>query len=299
MVVKLIHYFPFKKLSLFNKLVFMKEKTRKNIIVISIILSLICFAYFVLISPLLREIMFPRYIINVPDSIPNNHESIWFETEQGKVELWFLTGNGISEKNPGATVIYAHGNAEIIDFLPERLAAYQNMGINVVLCEYRGYGRSAGNPSQEHILNDFIYCYDYITQRPDVDNQNIFFHGRSIGTGVICALARVRRPKAIILQAPFISTKELVYDKFPMIQDYMIKDPFKNFKVLADYPGPVLIFHGRFDNVIKLSHSEYLQSIIKNSQLIITESGHRDILFESEYCWERINQFLRENKILH
>lgn len=75
-------------------------------------------------------------------------EKIWLKTVGGKIETWFL----LPESNqPSPAVIFAHGNAEIIDMWPATLNRFTQLGIGVLLVEYPGYGRSKGSPSQRSI----------------------------------------------------------------------------------------------------------------------------------------------------
>lgn len=243
-----------------------------------------------------RDIMFPIKQIGEPPPVPAEISPIWIDTEQGKIELWFLPGHNISKTNPGPAIIYAHGNAELIDFNYKPLAPYRQMGISLVLCEYRGYGRSAGTPSQEHIITDFVKCYDTICKYPEVDSRKIFFHGRSIGTGVVCALSVQRKPAAIILQSPFISTIKLARDRFSLVTDCLIQDPFNNEDALKIYPGPVLIMHGLYDAVIPFQHSEYLNTICANCTFIEYNCGHNDFPLHSPAYWNVIETFLKKLK---
>ena len=235
--------------------------------------------------------MFPYKSISIPDT-PSDIEPIWLKTSEGRTEMWFLPGYGVSKANPGPTVIFAHGNAELIDHWNISLSPYRTFGINVVLCEYRGYGRSDGSPSQKHITEDYIQCYDYIYNLPEVDKNKIFFHGRSIGGGVVCSLAKERIPAALILQSAYLSTFDFIKEKFALISTSMIQDPFDNESVIEAYKGPVLIIHGRADRLIPLTHAEKLHELSPESKLKIFECGHNDFPVWSGEFWSAIRGFL-------
>ena len=121
-----------------------------------------------------RSILFPReYAVcdpNAGQGVPGL-ERIWIQSEEGKVEAWFLPGDGVSAQNPGPVVLFAHGNAELIEYWSEPLAEYRRLGVSVFLPEYRGYGRSAGSPSQQAITSDFIEFHDLLVKRPEVDGK--------------------------------------------------------------------------------------------------------------------------------
>ena len=81
-------------------------------------------------------------------------------------------------------VLFAHGNAEVIDYIA-LMSPYRDAGISVALLEYRGYGRSTGGPS-EGLIADGLALVERLKARPDVDPEQILLHGRSLGGGVVC-----------------------------------------------------------------------------------------------------------------
>jgi len=109
-------------------------------------------AYCCLLFIFQRLILFPRYQIPTPpekaSEIPGLEE-IWLKTSFGKVEAWFIPATTKEIAKPAPVVIFAHGNAELIDFWPEELRQFTSIGLAIFLVEYPGYGRSDGSPSQE------------------------------------------------------------------------------------------------------------------------------------------------------
>ncbi len=168
--------------------------------------------WLMVISAIQRSIRFPRHSTQADPRAGAGYpglEKLWIESPQGPVESWFLAGKGRSPTQPGPTVLFAHGNAELIDDWPGMLDEYRAMGVNLALLEYRGYGRSQGEPSEKAITRDFIRFHDQIASRSDVDSRRIFFHGRSLGGGALCALSNHRKPAALILQSTFLSVTAL------------------------------------------------------------------------------------------
>ena len=246
-----------------------------------------------------RRIVFPRHFaaearhpgIDVPGL-----EKRWLSTPQGPVELWFMPGEGASPDRPSPAVLFAHGNGELIDGLPEQLDPWRQRGLSVMLCEYRGYGRSSGSPSQKRITQDFTRAYDLLAERPEVDPERIIFHGRSLGAGVVCSLARHRQPAAMILQSPFISVARLCAPY--LIPRPFVLDPFDNAAVLRQLDVPILIQHGTEDRIIPISHGRRLQEIARRATLNEYECGHNDFPVESPRYWNEMERFLKEHELL-
>jgi fermentation-respiration switch protein FrsA (DUF1100 family) len=245
-----------------------------------------------------RQILFPRHLVHTfPGAgvgVPGL-ERIWIESPEGPVEGWFLPGNGVSEKNPGPLVIFAHGNGELIDYWPEEMGMYREMGCCVLLPEYRGYGRSAGKPSQEAIGEDFLKFHDIMSSRGDVDKTRIVYHGRSLGGGAVCDLASKRQPRAMILQSTFTSVKDMAR-RF-MLPGPLVADPFDNFSVLKTLDVPVLIMHGRRDDLIPYGHAEKNREAARNAVFIAYDCGHNDPPDPDVY-WRDIHDFLNKNGII-
>jgi fermentation-respiration switch protein FrsA (DUF1100 family) len=246
-----------------------------------------------------RRIIFPRHHCQPdPDagkSVPGL-EKIWIESEEGPVESWFLPGEGVSPGNPGPVVLFAHGNAELIDYWPEDLSWYRNKGISVFLPEFRGYGRSRGSPSQKAITEDFLKFYELLIERPDVYKSRIVFHGRSLGGGAVCTLAEKHPPAALILMSTFTSIVDM--SRGFLVPGFLIKDPFKNIEVVKKLDIPILIIHGRHDDIIPYQHAERLHAAAKNSTLITYESDHNNCPPDWAVFWKDVEKFLKGAKLL-
>ena len=142
----------------------------------------------------------------VDQPVPPEARLVWVETEKGeKVEGWFFPGSDLSLNNNGPALIFFHGNNEIIDHCLEFAEVYPPWGISVLLVEYRGYGRSGGEPSREGIRSDMMKFYDWLTRQPEVDPEHIIFQGRSLGGAVAADFSTFRKPRAMILVSTFTS----------------------------------------------------------------------------------------------
>ncbi|MFC1654708.1 alpha/beta hydrolase [Myxococcota bacterium] len=266
---------------------------------IAIILAAGYLIWGITLFSLQRRIIFPRHyaqpLPNAGENVPGL-EKIWIESPEGPVESWFLPGDGISPENPGPVVVFAHGNAELIDYWPDELSGYRRMGVSVFLPEYRGYGRSKGDPSQKAITEDYIKFHDQLTKRPDVDKKRIIFHGRSLGGGAVCALAEKRKPAALILMSTFVSVVEM--SRGYLIPGFLVRDPFENIEVVKQLDIPILIMHGRHDDLIPYKHAEKLHAAAKNSKLITYECDHNSCPPDWKVFWNDVNLFLKSANIL-
>ena len=255
-------------------------------------------AYVGFIFLMQRQIMFPRGMISSPSpdaaKVPGR-EQIWLDTSSGKVEAWYLPPHRPPQQ-PGPAVIFAHGNGELIDFWPDELAPFRQMGIGVLLVEYPGYGRSGGSPSQKSITAAFVAAYDRLKERPDIDPERIVLFGRSLGGGAVCALARVRPSAALILMSTFMNVR--AFAKNFLVPPFFVRDPFDNLAVVKTYPKPILFIHGKQDDVIPYRHGLTLYRAAPNAKLLSYDCRHNDCLPGLGTFWQDVELFLRETAIL-
>lgn len=224
-------------------------------------------------------------------TLPEEGKRLWLDTDEGEIEAWYIPGEGRTEELPGPAVIFAHGNAELIDDWPSMLSWYRKRGISVLLPEYRGYGRSAGTPSSDAIVDDFREWYDRLSTRPEVDPSQIVFHGRSLGGGVLSALARHHTPAAFILQSTFTSLADLAWHHYSA-PSFLLRDSFDNESVLSALPQPVLIMHGSDDQIVPVDHAHRLHETAQNSELLVLDGcGHNDCPMR----WDAIDDFWTEH----
>ncbi len=246
-----------------------------------------------------RQVLFPRWAIPATAQVgPGRGVEVWtLDRADGPVEAWFLPGEGRSADAPGPAVIFAHGNAELIDHWPDEMRRYRQRGISVLLPEYRGYGRSAGTPTQQTLTEDFTAFYDRLAGHPSVDPAKIILHGRSVGGGVIAQLA-ARRPSAgMVLESTFTSVRPLAARY--LVPGFMVRDPFDTLAVVQTYAPPLLVMHGTTDRIIPPSHADALHAAAPNARLVhFPLTGHNDPPPANEY-WTHIDALLRDAGLDH
>ncbi|MCA9244133.1 MAG: alpha/beta fold hydrolase [Phycisphaerales bacterium] len=206
---------------------------------------------------------------------------------------WFRLGEGRDAAHPGPLVVFAHGNAEVIDEWAWLLDRYHNRGVSVLLPEYRGFGRSGGEPGQRELVSDAIEFLERVIDRPEIDQNAVIYHGRSIGTGVVCQLAKHRAPNALILESPFMSIAAMTARYLAPPQ--LLKHPFRNDEVVASLDAPILILHGVQDSIVPIANGRQLAKIAKHAELIeFPDAGHNNMPVEDRAYWWPVLEFLRE-----
>lgn len=243
-----------------------------------------------------RSLIFPGRHMRAPEAGPATADGwrrTWLRTEHGRSEAWLLP-SGSTE--PGAALLFAHGNAELIDDWPELLRGAREVGASLLLVEYPGYGRSEGSPSQSAIRDTMVAAYDWLATQPEVDPARIVGFGRSLGGGAACTLVGERSLAGLVLQSTFTSVRAFARSR--LLPGFLVRDPFDNLAALGRFDGPVLVLHGDRDDLVPYAHGQALASAAKRGRLVTYRCGHNDCPPSFDAMWRDVGAFLREHEIL-
>jgi fermentation-respiration switch protein FrsA (DUF1100 family) len=196
--------------------------------------------------------------------------------------------------NPEARFIllYSHGNGEDIgDDLPV-LEEFRHAGFAVFAYDYNGYGQSEGKPSEAAVYRDVEAAFDFLTGTLHVPPDRIIAFGHSLGAAAAIHLAASRPVAGLIAQAPFLSA-------FRVLTRVQIVpwDRFNNARAIRGVHCPVLIAHGRRDEVIPFWHGERIYELAypPKWKVWLDKAGHNDVmLVASQDFISAIQEFARQ-----
>lgn len=199
------------------------------------------------------------------------------------------------------TIVFFHGNGEVVsDYIDIYIPAFDNMGFNCLLAEYRGYGMSTGAPGLGAMLGDV----DIILKSVKAPMERVILFGRSIGS--VFALHGVRlcpNVAGLIIESGIADmmerlllrvTPEEIGTTREMLAE-AVDTHFNHQKKLADYKNPTLIMHARGDSMIHYSHAEKLYKWASEpKRLKIFDRGdHNDVLLVNiEEYFQEVYRFL-------
>lgn len=233
-----------------------------------------------------RSVVFhpERYREGAAWKIPQGGEDVWFSGASGeRLHGWYIRAASI-EAEHAATVIYFHGNGgniNTVGWLGESLAA---RGFNVLLFDYRGYGRSEGRVTDERgIYSDADAAYDYVLRERGVSPEKIILYGQSLGTTAAVDLA-VREPcGAVILESGLSSASDMASLVMPWVPAWVhryARNHFESAKKLERVNVPVLVAHGTLDRTIPVEQGYRLYAAAKEPKrlIIVAGAGHNDLI---------------------
>ncbi|MCA9393719.1 MAG: alpha/beta hydrolase [Candidatus Omnitrophica bacterium] len=211
-----------------------------------------------------------------PQSAGLAYEDVYLKTADGvRLNGWFLKGRGDT-----ATMLFFHGNAGNISHRMERLALFRDMGLNVFIIDYRGYGRSKGRPTEEGLYLDGFAAYDYLLKRDDVDPDRIIVYGASLGGAVAVEVAAKRPVAGLIVEASFTSIPDVAKLHVPWVPRSWIGTRMDSLTKIRAIEAPKLILHSSDDEVIPYRMAESLFRAAPEPKSFIPLNGNH------AYAWQ-------------
>ncbi|MEG4580289.1 alpha/beta hydrolase [Microcoleus sp. MON1_C5] len=179
--------------------------------------------------------------------------------------------------NPQAkyTILYSHGNAEDLDGIWWLLREIRDSGFAVFGYDYQGYGTSQGKPSEYNTYRDIDAAYNYLTQQLGVPANQIILYGRSVGGGPAIDLASRQKVGGLVVESSFVSAFR-VLTRIPILPF----DKFVNINKIGKVRSPVLVIHGKADEVVHFWHGEQLFATANEPKVNfwVDGAGHNDLI---------------------
>jgi fermentation-respiration switch protein FrsA (DUF1100 family) len=195
-------------------------------------------------------------------------------------------------KRDKPTILYFHGNGANAANRSPKIKKIRENGFGVFYLNNRGYGGSGGSPTEEDNVADAIAAHDHLTDL-GVSADRIVAYGESLGSGQAVRLAAKRSVSAVVLEAPLTSTVEVARQTYFWLPlSLLIADKYNNERNIRSVTAPVLILHGKQDEVIPVEMGRRVYRAANEPKRIelFAQGAHED-LFEHG-AWEKTQTFL-------
>jgi pimeloyl-ACP methyl ester carboxylesterase len=206
-------------------------------------------------------------------------------------ELFFDVAPGVSINGlhftvdkPLGLILYFHGNSRSIKGWAKYAKDFFRYQYDVVLVDYRGFGKSTGKRSEHEMLNDMQFVYD--TLAVQYTEHHIIVYGRSLGSGFAAKIASDNKPRYLILDAPYFSFTKAIERFLPILPiRFLLRFHLRTDKWIKHVNCHTYILHGTKDWLIPISNSEKLQSLSprKITLIRIHGGGHNNLPTFNEY----------------
>ena len=195
-------------------------------------------------------------------------KELWFSPE-ASVSLNALYFRTDSTKIKGL-VLYFHGNADDLRRWGRHAIDFTRNDYDVLMVDYRQFGKSTGELSEKAFHSDATYVYDWAKKH--FSESKIILYGRSLGTGIATRLASKNKPKMLLLETPYFNLADVANSYFPLIPYHsVLRYQFRTDQYIKQVSCPIHLFHGTKDAVVPYKSSLKLASVLnKNPSEILT-----------------------------
>jgi fermentation-respiration switch protein FrsA (DUF1100 family) len=226
------------------------------------------------------------------EATPPRYEEVYLTTSDGeKIHGWFVPASS------PFTILFFHGNAGNISHRLDKLDIFRELGANVFIIDYRGYGRSTGKPTEQGTYRDAEAAYEYLTKTRRLSPKTIIVYGESLGSAVAVELATRVPVGGVIMEEPFTSVGDVGRKMFPFMPvQFLVKNKYDTLSKIGRINAPLLIFHSRGDEIFPFEYAERLLSAAKEPKCLVELTGnHNDAFYVSLPAYRQgLREFLQK-----
>jgi fermentation-respiration switch protein FrsA (DUF1100 family) len=259
-------------------------------LIITIVIILILLFFFIRFIEQ-KSLYFPfKTIEATPKAIGLDYEDITVTTGDGVQ----LTGWFIPTERSRATLLLSHGNGGNISHRLDKIKTLNDLNLDILIYDYRGYGRSAGRPSEDGLYRDAQSMYDYLRNEKMVPPQKIVAYGESLGGAVSIDLAGKNEVGGLIIESSFTSIHDMAKSVFLYVPEFFLSSRFDSLEKIKRINIPKLIMHSVEDEIVPYKLGKRLfDNTPEPKAFVEIKGGHNDgFLVSGEVYIKGIDEFV-------
>ena len=224
-----------------------------------------------------------RDIVATPEEVGLDYEPVKITTDDGVIlDGWFIPA-----RQARGVLLFFHGNAGNISHRLDSIKIFNDLGLDTLIFDYRGYGRSTGAPSEQGTYRDAESAWRYVTDERGFPAERIVLFGRSLGAAIAAYLATRHTPRALIIESAFTSVPDLAAKIYPFLPARaLVRFQYHTETHLQSVGCPLLIVHSRDDEIIPFDYGRRLFAAAHEpKQLLELRGGHNDGFLVSRHVY--------------
>jgi uncharacterized protein len=229
-------------------------------------------------------------LLGTPAKIGLKFDEVSLQTaDQVKLHAWW-----VPREHAIATLILSHGNAGNISYRLDKVKIFHDLGLNVLLYDYRGYGKSEGAPSEEGLYADVQAAYDFVAKEKKIPSREIIAYGESLGGAIAAHLASKNEVGAMILDSSFSSLQDMARKHYPLLAG-LVQSHFDTFTDTKAVKSPVLVLHSSGDEIAPYAQGKRLFEAAKEpKQFVELRGDHNNAYLTSKRAYMKgFDSFLK------
>lgn len=174
----------------------------------------------------------------------------------------------------GGVVLFLHGTPATLPNTAPRLASLRRGGLGALAIDYRGYGRSTGEPSERGLRIDARSAFDYL--RRVAPRSPIAVFGESLGTYPAVAVACERPVAGVLLNSPFASLRSLWALRGTPSERWLVVAPFNTAALVGHIRAPLMVLEGTDDQAVPLGEALAVYAVARapKTMIVVPGAGH-------------------------
>ncbi|MDC8445700.1 MAG: alpha/beta hydrolase [Nitrosomonas sp.] len=219
-----------------------------------------------------------------PGQLGYSFESVEFKTADNEIlHGWFVPAPDTAV----GTALFFHGNAGNIAHRLGYLPMFRQLGLNVFVFDYRGYGQSSGSPTEAGTYADALAAWQYLTEVRGIPSSTIVLYGESLGGAIATWLAVQKHAALLVLSSTFTSVPDLAQVIYPFLPArWILRFEYNTLKYLESVNCPVFVAHSPHDEIVPFSHGVKLfEATNMPKQFLSLAGGHNEGLIFMREDW--------------
>jgi pimeloyl-ACP methyl ester carboxylesterase len=209
---------------------------------------------------------------------------------------WFVAPDALAEGARGPALLWFYGNAETVAFDADAFRALLPPGWALLALDYRGYGASDGAPSEAALYRDAETAWDFLLAQPEVEPARVALYGRSLGSAPALHLAATRPVRAVVLDSPFSSGRELARLHYWFVPPLLVRIELDNLARARRLSAPLLVLHGTADLIAPVAMGRALAAAAPGGRIVELEGvGHNETYGDIGRYRTEMHRFLAEH----
>jgi pimeloyl-ACP methyl ester carboxylesterase len=218
-----------------------------------------------------------REFLATPADVGLAYRDLEFESGDGeRLHGWWVDARGQTRDH----LLLCHGNAGNVGDRVLHAELLTAVGFDVMLFDYRGYGRSSGRPDEAGTYEDAHAALACLREQPGVDPGRVFYLGESLGGAVAIELATAHPPAGLVLLSTFTSVRAMARVHYPVLPAALVPNAYPSLDLIRELHVPLLVLHGDRDDIVPLEQGrELFDAAPGPKQMRVYQgAGHNDLL---------------------
>lgn len=230
-----------------------------------------------------------------PEEVGIKAEDVFIPVDENeKIHGWYFSSSDSGNSKSNLAFLFFHGNGGNISHRFTTVSALTEMGLNLFMIDYRGYGKSDGKPGEQNMYDDAIAAYNWLINEKHYQPDQIVIFGRSLGGAVAIELATRVKCRSLLVESSFTSIYGMARKLFPYFPvKFLLRYDFGSIDRIGKISCPIAIVHSPEDDIIPFEMGKELYAAANEPKEFLEISGlHNDHTYMQRPDYRSLIDFL-------